>query len=141
MNVQDLLDQAALRRTAERYAQGADRRDKAVWREILAADCVLNGPGFDLQGREAALGSLDFLAATFTATQHKVHNQTVQVTGDTASGETYCTADHLQEANGERTLSSWAIRYQDEWRREDGHWLFTRRTLVIDWIDSRPLRG
>lgn len=141
MNVQQLLDRAALRQTAELYAQGADRRDKAVWSEILTSDCVLSGPGFELQGLPAALGSLDFLAATFAATQHKVHNQTVRIDGDAASGETYCTADHLQETDGERTLSSWAIRYQDQWRREAGQWRFTRRTLVIDWIDNRTLRG
>lgn len=29
-----LLDEAALRRTAELYAQGADRRDKVIWAAI-----------------------------------------------------------------------------------------------------------
>ena len=41
-------DAMALRRTAEVYARGADRRDKALWSSILTEDCVIEGPGFTL---------------------------------------------------------------------------------------------
>lgn len=41
-----LIDEAALRHTAEIYAQGADRKDKQLWRSVLANDCRIEGPGF-----------------------------------------------------------------------------------------------
>lgn len=134
-----LEDEAALRRTAELYAAGADRRDKALWARVLTEDCVIEGPGFRVEGREANLGSIDLLARLFLKTQHRVHNQLVTIDGDRAEGETYSTADHLSEKDGARALLCWAIRYQDKWRREDGEWRFSHRMLIVDWEETRLL--
>lgn len=135
-----LDDLAALRRTADLYARGADRRAKDDWRAVLADDVVIEGPGFCVAGREANLGSIDHLAYAFKATRHLVHNQLAEVDGDTAQGETYSTAEHrIAGADGADMLMCWAIRYQDEWRREHGTWRFTRRTLVVDWQEMRPV--
>lgn len=134
-----LEDEAALRRTAETYAAGADRRDKALWTQVMTADCVIEGPGFRVEGREAALGSIDMLERMFVRTQHRVHNQIVTIDGDRAEGETYSTADHLSEKDGARSLLCWAIRYQDRWRREGGEWRFSHRTLIVDWEETRTL--
>ena len=136
---QRLEDEWALRKTAETYAAGADRRDKALWASVLTEDCVIEGPGFSVEGREANLGSIDLLERMFLKTQHRVHNQHVTIDGDRAEGETCSTADHLLEADGERKLLCWAIRYQDQWRREDGQWRFSRRTLIVDWEETRVL--
>jgi SnoaL-like domain len=135
-----LVDEAALRQSAERYAQGADRRDKVLWGSIVTADCVIEAPGILLSGREQIVAALDIMARLYVATQHRVHNQTVSISGDQARGETYGTADHISERDGQRTLLSWAIRYQDHWRREDGQWRFARRSLILDWTETRPLR-
>ena len=134
-----LVDEAALRRTAELYARGADRRDKALWASIVTADCLIEAPGILLSGREQIVAALDIMAQLYVATQHRVHNQTVSISGDRASGETYGSADHLSERDGQRTLLTWAIRYQDQWRREDGEWRFARRSLILDWTESRLL--
>ena len=69
----------------------------------------------------------------------RVHNQTASISGDAATGETYCTADHVYLENGRKKLLSWQIRYQDQWRREDGAWRFCRRTLLLDWQEHRAL--
>lgn len=137
MTTADLLDLAALRRTADIYAQGADRRDKALWEAVLADDCVIEGPGFTIEGRTANLGSIDTLGQMFRATVHRVHNQVATVTGDTASGETYCTADHLLKDTD--SVLVWTIRYLDQWRRESGQWRFTHRKLIVDWEEVRAV--
>lgn len=130
-------DLAELRRTAELYAQGADRRDKALWQAVLAEDCVIEGPGFSIAGRDTNLGSIDALGQMFRATVHRVHNQIAIVTGDEASGETYCTADHL--LNDADSVLVWTIRYKDRWRREEGVWRFTHRKLIVEWEDVRAV--
>jgi hypothetical protein len=134
-----LIDESSLRRCAELYAQGADRRDKTLWASIVTEDCVIEGPGFRLEGRGNIVAGLDVLASMYTATQHRVHNQIVTIDGDRARGETYCTADHVARGDAGTTLLSWAIRYQDRWRREDGQWRFTNRLLVIDWTETRSI--
>jgi hypothetical protein len=134
-----LIDEGALRRSAELYAQGADRRDKALWASIVTADCVIEAPGIRLVGREQIVAALDIMARLYAATQHRVHNQVVSIEGDNASGETYSVAEHLSVAEGRRTLLTWAIRYQDRWRREQGQWRFASRKLLLDWTETRPL--
>lgn len=130
-------DLALLRQTAELYAVGADRRDKALWTQVLVEDCVIEGPGFSISGRNANLGSLDALGQMFRATQHRVHQVVAAITGDTATGETYCTADHLlKDAD---MILVWSIRYQDIWRREDSVWRFTHRRLIVDWEETRAV--
>lgn len=136
-----MSDLAALRRTAERYALGADRRDKALWREVLAEDVEISGPGFSIKGLEANLGSIDHLTHAFTATRHVVHDMDVVVEGDSARGETRSTAEHrIAGPDGDKLLV-WAIRYQDQWRREGDDWKFTRRILIVDWEELRPIKG
>lgn len=136
-----MSDLAALRRTAERYAVGADRRDKALWREVLAEDVEISGPGFSIAGLEANLGSIDHLAHAFTMTRHVVHDMDVIVEGESAQGETRSTAEHRIAAPEGDKLLVWAIRYQDQWRRENDCWKFTRRTLIVDWEELRPIKG
>ena len=132
-----MSDLAVLRRTAERYALGADRRDKAMWREVLAEDVEISGPGFSIKGLEANLGSIDHLAHAFSATRHVVHDMDVTVDGDTARGETRSPAEHRIAAPDGDKLLVWAIRYQDHWRREGDSWKFTARALIVDWEELR----
>jgi SnoaL-like domain len=134
-----LIDEAALRRTAELYAQGADRRDKVTWAAITTEDCVIEAPGIRLSGQREIVAALDIMAQLYVATQHRVSNQLVSIEGDRARGETYGIADHLSASEGGRTILTWAIRYQDRWRRELGQWRFEHRLLILDWTETRPL--
>lgn len=131
------IDHFMIRRAAEVYALGADRRDEALWRQVLADDCVIEGDGFVTTGLDACLRSLDLLSRMFRTTQHRVHQVVATIAGDRATGETYGTADHL--LNESEAILSWAIRYQDEWRHEAGVWRFTRRRLIVDWQETRPV--
>lgn len=134
-----VVDQALIRRTADLYALGADRRDKALWRAVMADDCVIEGPGFLTRGLEANLESIDLLGRMFRATQHRVHQVVAIVEGDEATGETYCTADHLLKDDD--ALLAWTIRYQDRWRRDaHGAWRFAHRKLIVDWEETRAVR-
>ena len=130
-------DLAALRRTAELYALGADTRDKELWRQVLAAECVIEGPGFRTEGIDQCLGSIDGLTQMFRRTRHRVDHLAVTVEGDGARGETWASAEHLMPERDE--LLVWAIRYQDIWRRANGAWLFTRRHIELDWQELRPV--
>lgn len=133
--VQQMVDRSLLRQTAELYAVAADRRDKPLWRQLLTEECVIEGPGFASEGRENCLLSLDALDRMFRGTRHRIHQQVVTIEGDRATGETYCTADHLLK--DEDAILVWAIRYQDAWRREAGDWRFVRRRLIVDWTETR----
>lgn len=131
-------DEAALRRTADLYAIGADRRDKALWRAVLDDDCVIEGPGFTCSGLEENLGSIDLLGQMFRATAHRVSGQIAETAGESAQGETFGTAEHLLRDRDE--VLAWSLRYRDRWRLRDGRWRFTHREIVIDWEETRPAK-
>lgn len=133
----DPRDEWGIYKAACTYAAGADRRDKSLWASILAPDCVIEGGGFRTEGREPNLRSLDLLARMFEMTQHRVHNQLMAIDGDVATGETYCTADHVSTVDGKRQIMTWAIRYQDRLVRDGDRWLFAERKLVVDWEETR----
>jgi hypothetical protein len=135
-----LEDRLALRELAERYAHAVDRRDWALAEGLFSRECVLTGPGYELVGRDAILAGLRQIDR-YWATQHSVHNQLVELAGDRASAETYCTAHHLYERAGRKRKLSWGIRYQDRCVREGGGWRYARRELLLDWSQDLPLEG
>jgi ketosteroid isomerase-like protein len=134
----DLEDRSALRELAYRYARAVDRRDWELAGRLFTRECVLVGPGYELVGRDAILAGLRQIDR-FSATQHSVHNQLVEIAGDRATGETYCTAHHLYDRDGVRRKLSWGIRYQDRCLREQTDWRYERRELLLDWAQDLPL--
>lgn len=121
-----------------RYAQAVDRRDAAAIASLFADDAELHMPGNALVGVEQIAGIAQMLSDMFECTQHRMGNQVVNVDGETASGEAYCTASHVRLKDGKREVEDWAIRYQDEFVLQQDQWRYKRRELVIDWVEIRP---
>ena len=130
---------ATVRKVADIYARGADRLDKDLWRQALAKDCLIDGPGFHNQGIDECLELIDTLEKIFVRTRHNVMNVTAHRQGAEIIAETYCIADHIQTIDGEKKILSWHIRYQDRLSKYSGQWQFTRRHLIIDWEEIRAL--
>ncbi len=132
-------DEAAIRRLAALYARAVDRNEPDTMAGLFAADAVIEGPGFVMRGREELRAIPGMLRGMYSRTLHQVHQQTVSVRGDSAEAETYCTANHVTDKGGGSAENlSWAMRYLDTLRREDGRWVFVRRRVVIDWTETRP---
>ncbi|HKY91452.1 MAG TPA: nuclear transport factor 2 family protein [Nevskiaceae bacterium] len=133
----DLPEGVGFRDLAERYAQAADRNRPALLDTIMADDVVLEGPGFVMAGLAEVRGFPAMLAQRFRGTRHLVHNQVIEVDGDRATGETYCTASHLLRESPQVLV--WHLRYQDEFRHVQGAWRLARRRIVLDWTETRPV--
>jgi hypothetical protein len=132
----EVADRAEIRDLACRYARAVDRRDWALAETLFTEDATLKGARFELVGCAQCAG---LAHRPFRATQHSVHNQLVEVAGDRARGETYCTAHHLYDRDGRARMLDWGIRYQDLCVREAGAWRYARRELLLDWSQDLPL--
>jgi hypothetical protein len=75
----------------------------------------------------------------YDATTHFNGQSTIDIDGDTASGERYCLAHHVSTEHGARQLLVLSIRYLDRFVRTDAGWRFSQRRLLIEWTDSRPI--
>ena len=135
----EVADRIEIRDLACRYARAVDRRDWALARALFTDDAVLVGARFELVGVERIVRGLATVER-YRATFHAVHNQTLELAGDDATGETYCVANHLLERDGQPRKLDWGIRYQDRFRRgADGAWRFARRELIVDWEQESVL--
>ncbi|WP_454737303.1 nuclear transport factor 2 family protein [Cupriavidus necator] len=136
----ELEHKTAIHALTCRYAQAVDRRDFPKLAELFTPDARLSGPGFHMDGPQAIVDGMASLGQ-YRATQHHVHHQLVELDGDTASGETYCIANHLYEQGGVPRKLDWGIRYQDRFVRWHGQWRIAARELVVDWTQDLPLQG
>jgi ketosteroid isomerase-like protein len=146
MSAEEAADRLAIRELFDAYAHCADRRDAkgqmALFtpdaRFLVYMDSRSEQPTQELHGREALAPVFDNLN-TYQATMHFNGQSTVVLDGDRATGESYCIAHHLYEADGQRTLMKAYIRYLDQFARQpDGSWLFAERKLMVDWTETRP---
>ena len=133
-------DEWALRKLAMTYARTIDRGDGPGFAALFTEDAAIEGPGFKVKGYAEISGNPAMLKQMYKSTFHAVMNQTSTISGDTAEGETYCIAHHINHPeNGEYTRLDWAIRYQDKYVRRDGRWLYAHRQLLVEWTELVPI--
>ncbi len=144
---EEAADRVAIRELVEAYAHCADRRDAKGQMALFTADThfvvYMNAkdptPSQELHSRDA-LAPVFADLNQYAATMHFLGQTTIlTLTGDRATGETYCMPHHLTIAGEKRRLMIAALRYSDVFGKMDGMWLFAERRLYVDWIEERPL--
>jgi SnoaL-like protein len=102
-------------------------------------DATDQNPSQDLRSR-AALAPVFAELNQHRATTHFVGQTTIfTLTGNRATGETYCLAHHVMVKGGKRGLMLASLSYYDTFVKMDGGWLFAERLLYMDWMDERAL--
>jgi hypothetical protein len=134
----EAADRLAIRELVEAYAHWADRRDAKGQMALFTSDThfvVYMNSKDPAPSQE--LHSRDELAPVFTdlnkydATTHFVGQSTIlTLTGDRATGETYCLAHHITVDGAKRRLMVASLRYLDAFVKIDNSWLFAERRLA-----------
>ena len=116
------------------YCRGVDRADEALLKSIFHDDSFVVSGAFNGNGQQFATEICGIVRAVFDQTFHSIANQWIEVTGDTAVGETYViavsTMTDLEKGKSEMLSGG---RYLDRFSRRDGVWKFAARTFVSDW--------
>lgn len=132
--IQALEDRWGLQDLVARYALSVDERDWDAVGEMYATDCVFDSVEGRFRGRQAVVNYYRQRTSQFGATYHYPHSQTVSITGPDAATGTV--AAHAELAIGDQTVMV-ALRYQDQYVREDGAWRFQER--VVQQLYAMPL--
>jgi hypothetical protein len=144
---EEAADRLAIRELVEAYAHCADRRDARGQMSLFTVDThfvvYMNAkdptPSQELRSREE-LAPVFADLNRYAATMHLVGQSTIfTLTGDRATGETYCVAHHLTVEGEKRHLMVAYLRYNDTCVKIDGAWLFAERLLYVDWLEERAL--
>ena len=140
--LQALLDERAINRLVLDYAEAVDRLDEALLRKVFAADAVLEGPGWRFTGIEEICSILPIMKDSFVSSWHATHQQTIQMDGNRASGETYCAGRHLQKgAYAENQVLTMIIRYHDTFMRTTEGWRIATRKELVDWTEISTIQS
>jgi len=143
----EAADRLAIRELVEAYAHCADRRDAKGQMSLFTPDThfvvYMNAKdpksSQELHSREA-LAPVFADLNQYAATMHFLGQTTIlTLTGDRATGETYCMPHHLTVGGNKRRLMIAALRYYDTFVKINGTWLFAERLLYVDWIEERLL--
>jgi hypothetical protein len=131
----DLVDEAAIKRVQLRYCRGIDRHD---WE--LVRTCFKPGSHHHIGPfRGAAEELVPWLAQTMTSFSSTVHfsgNQLVEIHGDDAWAEQYVRACHRIASTAEVREREWIVdlRYVDMFERTNDVWRIARRILITDSV-------
>lgn len=129
--LQELLDREAVRDVLRRYAHAVDRRDIETIASLFTEDAAYRGSLGEGNFR-TALEQLRERMSRYRSTMHLLGNQLIQVSGDTASAETYAVAYHRPRED-DRSLLSVGVRYCDDLVRQQGAWKIRRRVVHLEW--------
>ncbi|MCJ0907303.1 nuclear transport factor 2 family protein [Rhodococcus sp. ARC_M6] len=141
-------DRIALTDLAARYAQAVDRRNPTALAALFTENAkfvlppALNGTDAptEISGNAVISTSVVGAVAHLHSTRHIVEQQILdQDSATTAHGEAYCSAHHIYPRREDFRNNRIEIRYQDNFEKVAGTWLFSRRELVVDFAEDVPV--
>ena len=137
-----MLDERAINRLVLDYAQAVDRLDEPLLRRVFAADAVLEGPGWRFEGIEQICSIFPIMKDSFVSSWHATHQQTIDLDGDRATGETYCAGRHLQKGGyADNQVLTMIIRYRDSFVRLAEGWRMASRKEIVDWTEISTIQS
>jgi hypothetical protein len=127
--IQNLEDRAELQDLVATYFQATDDDDYDRLGACFASDATFAASGFSASsGRE---GIIDLLKSARSGMGQTVHTPNyVQIVFGDSNSASGIVAAHLELGIGETTYYG-AVRYLDEYRRENARWCIARREMRV----------
>jgi hypothetical protein len=113
-----------------RYWAGVDRRDTELFASAFAPGAVLSLLGGKRVVRVSDLIASGNFGGDFEHTSHALTSQVIDVTGDTATADSFALA-HLVPSTGPILVRG--LRYQDVLARTESGWVITHREQTALW--------
>ncbi len=133
-SLEELVHKEAIREQIYSYCRAVDRGDKELMRSVYHPDATDNHGVFEGLASDFVDLDVDKIMPGLLLTQHSISNMLIELAGDVANVESYCTAYHrVRQDDGEYDLLMWG-RYLDRFERRNGEWKIARRLCVFDGI-------
>lgn len=121
-------DRLAIRELNDTYSDAVLRRDPADWGACWAADAHWELMGMAVEGREAIVGLWTQAMGGFSAVSFICVPSSIEVIGQRAAGR--CQTHEIM-ALADGTTRAVGGRYDDEYVKQDGRWLYASRKFRI----------
>lgn len=131
--MQDMLDEFALRKLVHGYCRAVDRGDLEYLRSLYHEDAA------DSHGKSSGGSATEFISQMAAARpylrsmQHHITTVNFAVRGSEAEGEIYTIATHTLAAGDRDVDLVVGGRYLDKYEKRDDTWKILERAIVTDW--------
>ena len=141
-------DRAEIENLQARYLFALDWQDPEAYASTFAPEGVLDWAGGVVNGREAIRKEVVGMRATFakraaneapkrpSRLRHMITSVVLKIDGDKAASRSYWFEIDNNTSTRAPIVSGYG-HYDDELRKVDGRWLFTRRRINNEAMDSR----
>ena len=129
-----LEDIEAIRKLKARYADACDRDyDYDTLASLFAEDAIWDGGTFGrYEGREAIRQFFIGASTAIPFAMHYMINPIIEVNGDEATGRWHLFQACTFSAGGDQAIWG-SARYEEQYRRFGGEWLFWRLDLISEF--------
>lgn len=136
--MQATIDRMDIMQVLARHSHGVDRCDAEVLRSCYWDDATVDYAGSS-GGAHEVVTNIATNLRNMERTLHSIGNILIDVNGDAAKSQTYCTAYHLVDGpNGKPYDMVVGGRYLDTWEKRNGEWKMSHRLYVMDWDQNMP---
>jgi len=140
----ELKDRAALKELVDKFSNLADTKEVhdqvQLFTPNATSETFVNGASVSkLTGREELEKAFGAFLSNFQTVYHFNGQQTLTLNGDKASGISYCIVTLIADENGKKMKTTIGVIYQDEFVRENNHWLIAKRKANFNWQEKQPL--
>lgn len=141
MNIAELADRAALKDLVDAVSILADKKDIHSQVQLFAENGLSETFAggilvLKLKGRKEMEEAFKDFLKNFETVYHLNGQQAVSITGDSATGTSYCQVTLISTEDGKKMKTSIGVIYQDEFIRENNRWLIARRTGHFNWQEK-----
>ena len=113
-----------------KFCRGINRRDMELLRSAFHPDAI-DDHGTFVGNPDGFLVWIDKVYDGLSFTQHYIMNQTIDLDGDTAHGETYWMVVNVYKGSDAPILRGG--RYIDRFEKRNGKWAIAARVCFTDW--------
>jgi hypothetical protein len=142
--LQAIEDQLALKNLVDTFSVLADKKETQaqtlLFTEDATVESYMNGQLVSaLKGRQQIGDAFAAYLSLFSTVYHHNGQQTVTITGDHASGISYCYVTLIGDDKGQKVNNVSGVIYHDEYVRVSGKWLIAKRTSNFAWQEKRAI--
>ncbi|MFT3681231.1 MAG: nuclear transport factor 2 family protein [Ferruginibacter sp.] len=138
-------DRIAIKNLVDTFSVLADVKDidkqVLLFTENATVESVRDGQpsGNVLKGRRQIGDAFRNFLNLFEVVYHINGQQTIALAGNSASGISYCQVTLIGNENGKKMKTTFGIYYHDEYVKQNGRWLISKRRSNFTWTDKRAL--
>lgn len=139
--IAELQDKLALKELVDVFSILADQKETdqqaLLFTEDATVESFMNGKSTGLlKGRKQLAEAFAGFLKQFDVVYHINGQQSVTITGDKASGTSYCLVTLIGNENGKKMKNTMGVIYHDRYAKQNGKWLISKRESNFTWSEK-----